>query len=352
MKILITGAAGFLAYNLSRFLAEKNYNIIACDIINDMFEVHSKYLRLESLGFVPKEIKSETPVKSSKFDNLFFCKIDVSDSDSVNKLFDNNNFDIVFHFASREGIRNSLTKPALTVSVNIDGFVNVIDASKKHNIKHFIYASSSGVYGLNMKMPYSTKDYAGHPVSLLDATKRSNELIAHSYSYLFGLPTTGLRLFSVYGPFDRPDSIVFSTVKSVLNNNPINVSNDGENLIDLTFIDDITELLEKIISNRPQRKSFYTDVDIDFSTSSAPFKIYNIGSGRPITWTQFINSVEKSTGNSVEKISVTEQFRQISGHYADITDIDIDYSFKQKVHIDEGIELFVKWYKKYFQNNS
>lgn len=347
MKILITGAAGFVGAHITVFFAKAGINVFALDIVQNLFEVHSKYLRLKSLG-ISDSVKYNQKTVSNIYPNCSFIRLDVNDKENIDALFLSEKFDYVLHLASVEGIRNSLTNPKLVAETNISGFINVLEACKKNNVVHFVYGSSGRVYGSNVKIPYKVDDSADYPTTFLDAAKRSNELIAHSYSYLFRLPTTALRFFQIYGPNGRPDSVVFSTVKSVVDGNPVNVSNNGEALLDLTYIDDIYELIHKILLNPPKSKSYFSEYKFE-NISSAPFRIYNIAGGKPITWNIFIYYIEKRLARTAVKIYTEEYYGSKQGSYADITDLSYEYAFQQKTDIETGINLFIDWFLNYYK---
>jgi UDP-glucuronate 4-epimerase len=263
-------------------------------------------------------------------------------SPGLKDLFKENDFDIIINLAAQAGVRYSIQNPQSYISSNIVGFSNLLECSRQYSIKHFIYASSSSVYGMNNKQPFSTKDITDYPVSLYAATKKSNELIAYSYSHLFKIPSTGLRFFTVYGPFGRPDMAYFSFTKSIIENKEIDIFNSGKMKRDFTYIDDIVSGIVSLINSPPMENSF------DSTNSTAPYKIYNIGNNNPVTLDRFINAIESSLDQKAKKNFLPMQPGDVPITYADISDLENDFNFKPSTSIEDGINNFVRWYKEYF----
>ncbi|MDT2808524.1 NAD-dependent epimerase [Vagococcus lutrae] len=334
MKILITGAAGFIGASLSKkILEDTNFNIIGIDNLNDYYDVQLKHDRLK---------------KIEKYDNFKFKKIDLVDKLSINNLFATENFDVVINLAAQAGVRYSIENPQAYVDSNLIGFMNLLEACRNNPVKHLIYASSSSVYGGNTKIPFSTEDNVDHPVSLYAATKKSNELLAHSYSHLYKIPTTGLRFFTVYGPYGRPDMAYYSFTKNIIEGNPIKVFNNGDMERDFTYIDDIVEGIYRLIDSPPQSNNQWNEYN-GVSSSFAPYKIYNIGNNQPVSLMKFINIIEKNVGKKANKIFIGMQAGDVKQTYADISDLKKAVDFQPSTSLDKGIEKFVKWYKEYYE---
>lgn len=332
-KILITGCAGFIGFHLSKRLLDEGYIVIGIDNLNDYYDVNLKLSRLEILE------------KNNKFK---FYKIWLEEDEEINKVFQENNIKYVINLAAQAGVRYSLVNPKAYIDSNIVGFLNILEACKNYNIQHLIYASSSSVYGGNRQIPFSTSHNVDHPVSLYAATKKSNELMAHTYSHLYNLPTTGLRFFTVYGPFGRPDMAYYLFTEAILNNKPIKVFNYGKMVRDFTYIDDIVEGIVRLIPYIPNRNESYNEKDENCSTSFAPYKIYNIGNNNPVKLEDFICTLEDKLGKKAIKEYVPMQQGDVYKTYADISDLEKDIEFKPSTSISAGIGMFVKWYKEYY----
>jgi len=331
---LVTGAAGFIGFHLSKRLLEEGCRVIGVDNLNDYYDVNLKKSRLEIIN---------------SFDKFKFYKIDIQDKEALNQIFKENEIDIVVNLAAQAGVRYSLKNPYAYIESNIVGFMNILEACRHNEIEHLVYASSSSVYGANKKMPFSTKDNVDHPVSLYAATKKSNELMAHTYSHLYGIPTTGLRFFTVYGPWGRPDMALFLFTKAILNDEPIKVFNYGKMERDFTYIDDIIEGVVRVIANPPKPNENYDKTNQDPSTSHAPYKIYNIGNNKPVQLMEFIKTLERHLGKEAKKEYLPLQAGDVPKTYADVDDLIRDVGFKPNTSIDEGIGKFVKWYKEYYE---
>jgi len=297
LKILVTGSAGFIGFHLTNQLLGEGNKVVGIDNINDYYDVNLKYGRLKEAGIKKNEIEYGKSVISSKFTNYQFVQLNLEDQENIYKLFDIEKFDVVVNLAAQAGVRYSLTNPHAYISSNILGFTNILEACRHNNVKHLVYASSSSVYGLNKSMPFSTDDNVDHPISLYAASKKSNELMAHTYSYLFKIPTTGLRFFTVYGPWGRPDMALFLFTKAIVGNKPIDVYNHGKMERDFTYIDDIVNGIINVIKNPPKGK----DKTEKPSESIAPYKIYNIGNNTPVKLMDFIDAIEDALGKKATK---------------------------------------------------
>ena len=332
-KILITGSAGFIGFHLSSFLLNKGYQVIGIDNLNDYYDVKLKEDRLEIL---------------KQNDNFTFHKIDIKDKQKIEALFAKHKFDYVINLAAQAGVRYSIKNPYAYVDSNLIGFVNILEACRNNPVKHLLYASSSSVYGGNKVAPFSTNHNVDHPVSLYAATKKSNELMAHTYSHLYGIPTTGLRFFTVYGPWGRPDMAYFSFTRNILAGKTINVFNHGMMERDFTYIDDIVEGIYKLIPLAPKANPNWDETKDDISSSFAPYKIYNIGNNQPVKLERFISVIEDKLGKKADKNYMEMQPGDVLRTYADVSDLEKDIDFKPSTSIEEGIEKFVYWYKDYY----
>lgn len=349
MKILVTGTAGFIGYYTVLKLIDRCGSITGIDGINDYYDVNLKYGRLAETGINSKLIEYNTPVKSSKYDNYSFIKMNLEDRDAMNSLFEKEKFTHVCHLAAQAGVRYSLENPYAYIDSNISGFINILECCRHHGVKHLVYASSSSVYGLNEKIPFSTADNVDHPVSLYAATKKSNELMAHAYSHLYQIPVTGLRFFTVYGPWGRPDMAYFSFTKSISEGKPISIFNNGDMMRDFTYIDDIVEGVTRVIEKTPAGNSSWSGLNPDPSCSKAPYKIYNIGNNKPVRLMDFVKVIEKELGREAIKNFLPMQAGDVYATYADVDDIAKDTGFRPSTSIDEGIGKFVNWYRSYYK---
>ncbi|MDF0708340.1 NAD-dependent epimerase [Flagellimonas okinawensis] len=340
MKILVTGAAGFIGFFTSKSLLEKGHTVVGLDNINDYYDINLKYARLGELGIDRTNAEKFNQIcLSDKFDGRFsFIRLDLDDRDNLPKLFLKEKFDVVCNLAAQAGVRYSLENPDAYIDSNIVGFLNILECCRHNKIKHLVYASSSSVYGLNKKMPFNTTDNVDNPVSLYAATKKSNELMAHTYSHLYGFPTTGLRFFTVYGPWGRPDMAMFLFTKAILNGDPIKVFNHGKLERDFTYIDDITEgvvrIIEKDTSERVANNELY--------------KIYNIGNNSSVKLLDFIEEIEKSLGIEAIRNNLPMQPGDVEKTWANVTDLIKDYDYKPNTPIAEGVDKFVSWYKEFY----
>ncbi|MBX7490280.1 NAD-dependent epimerase [Helicobacter turcicus] len=349
MKILVTGTAGFIGSFLAKRLLERGDEVIGLDCINDYYDVRIKYGRLENVGITQGSIAYNALVQSLKYPNYRFVKLSLEDRENLFKLFKDEKFDKVCNLAAQAGVRYSLVNPYAYIESNIVGFVNILEACRHHDIKHLAYASSSSVYGLNENMPFSTSDNVDHPISLYAASKKSNELMAHTYSYLFGLPTTGLRFFTVYGPWGRPDMALFLFTKAILEGRPIDVFNHGEMLRDFTYIDDIVEGVVCVIDNNAEPNAEWSGKAPDLHSSKAPYKIYNIGNNNPVRLMDFIEAIEKELGVQAQKNMLPLQPGDVPATYANVDDLVRELGYKPNTSIQIGIKNFVTWYRDFFK---
>lgn len=334
MKVLITGGIGFIGFHLSNLLLKKGYQVVGIDNMNDYYDVRLKEGRLEILN---------------KKENYIFKKIDLKDKEKIDKLFEEYKFDYVINLAAQAGVRYSIENPYAYVDSNLIGFMNILEACRNNPVKHLLYASSSSVYGGNKVAPFSTNHNVDHPVSLYAATKKSNELMAHTYSHLYNIPTTGLRFFTVYGPWGRPDMAYFSFTQNILSGKAINVFNHGKMERDFTYIDDIVEGIYRLLDLIPEGKQGWDESKDELSGSFAPYKIYNIGNNQPVQLEIFISTLEKHLGVNANKNYMEMQDGDVVRTYADTSDLEKDINFKSKTSIDEGLGKFVKWYKEFYE---
>jgi UDP-glucuronate 4-epimerase len=353
MKILITGTAGFIGSHLAMRLIERGDEVVGLDSINDYYEQRVKYGRLHRAGIIDSinsgvDIAYNRVIKSSLFSNYKFIKLNLEDKINLDKLFEDEKFDAVCNLAAQAGVRYSLENPMAYIDSNIVGFLNILEACRYFGVKNLSYASSSSVYGLNERLPFSTNDNTDHPISLYASTKKSNELMAHTYSHLFDISTTGLRFFTVYGPWGRPDMALFLFVKAGLEGKSIDVFNGGDMLRDFTYIDDIVEGVVRVIDNPAKRDEYWSGIEPRVSTSKAPYKIYNIGNNSPVKLMDFIEAIEKKIGKSIKKNFLPIQDGDVPSTYADVSDLIEDLDYMPQTSIEYGIDKFVDWYLEFY----
>jgi UDP-glucuronate 4-epimerase len=337
MKILITGTAGFIGFHLAKKLIERGDDVTGLDNINDYYDIRLKFGRLRETG-IPEDLKYNKIITSEKYKNYKFIKLNLEDKENLDMLFKKEKFDKICHLAAQAGVRYSLTNPQAYIDSNILGFINILECARHNPVKHLVYASSSSVYGMNVKQPFNTSDNVDHPISLYAATKKANELMAYTYSHLYNIPTLGLRFFTVYGPWGRPDMAYFLFTKSISDKKAIDVYNNGNLERDFTYIDDIIEGVIRVIDN---------PVKIE-KESKVNYRLYNIGNNTPVKLMDFINIIEKHLGKTAKKNFLPLQPGDVLSTYADITDLERDYGFRPKTSIDEGIKKFVDWYKEFY----
>ena len=332
-NVLVTGAAGFIGYHLAKRLLANGYRVVGLDNLNPYYDVALKAARLE-------ELKSES--------NFTFFKFDLSDRKQLEDIFNGTEFDVVVNLAAQAGVRYSLENPHAYVDSNLVGFVNLLECCRHHAVPHLVFASSSSVYGANTTMPFSVHDNVDHPVSLYAATKKANELMAHTYSHLYGLPCTGLRFFTVYGPWGRPDMALFLFTQAILENKPIQVFNHGKMQRDFTYIDDIIEGVVRVMGRLPEANPNWQGDAPDPGTSYAPYKIYNIGNNQPVELLKFIEVIEAALGKKAKKQLMDLQPGDVVATYADVDDLMQDVGFKPATPIEKGVALFIEWYQRFY----
>jgi UDP-glucuronate 4-epimerase len=333
-KILVTGAAGFIGFHTSRRLLARGHVVVGLDNVNDYYSVQLKRDRLQQLQ------------ADAKFS---FHKLDLADREGVAEVFQAGRFEEVVHLAAQAGVRYSLENPGVYVDSNLVGFVNILEGCRHNCVKHLVYASSSSVYGANTKMPFSVHQNVDHPVSLYAATKKANELMAHTYSHLFGLPTTGLRFFTVYGPWGRPDMALFLFTQAILEGRPIDVFNHGKMRRDFTYIDDIVEGVVRVMDRTPQPDMQWSSNQPDPGTSMAPYRVYNIGNNQPVELLEMISLVEKCLGKTATKNFLPMQPGDVTETYADVDDLVRDTGFRPSTPLPDGIARFIEWYRAYYR---
>ncbi|MCH5599297.1 NAD-dependent epimerase [Niabella ginsengisoli] len=341
-------SAGFIGFHLVQKLISNNVEVIGMDVLNDYYDVKLKEDRLKQCGINIKINGDVELNQSTVYANYSFKKIGLEDCTALEKLFEDHQFDMVCHLAAQTGARHSVENPHIYMASNVVGFLNVLELCKAYKIKHLIYASSSSVYGLNENVPYKEESNTVHPVSLYAATKKSNELMAHVYSSIYGLPTTGLRFFTVYGPWGRPDMSPFLFTKAILEGSPINIFNEGDMIRDFTYIDDIVEGIYKTLLTIPQINPEWNATIPDPSYSKAPYKIYNIGNGQPIKLMNFIEELEQALNTKALKNMLPMQPGDVYQTNADCSKIQNDISFSPNTNLKIGIKKFVDWYIKYY----
>jgi UDP-glucuronate 4-epimerase len=343
MKYLVTGAAGFIGFHVSKKLCEQGHEVVGIDNLNDYYDVNLKLARLA-------ELDKFTLNNTSENEGVFrFVKLDLTDRDNMAQLFAEEKFDRVIHLAAQAGVRYSIENPMAYADSNLIGHLTILEGCRNNNVKHLIYASSSSVYGLNNKTPFSTSDSVDHPVSLYAATKKSNELMAHSYSHLYDMPTTGLRFFTVYGSWGRPDMAPYIFTKKILDGETIDINNNGDMWRDFTHVDDIVEGVVRIADVVPERDSAWKVESGSPASSSAPYSIYNIGHGSPINLMGFVKAIEDELGIEAKKNFREMQPGDVYQTYAEVNDLFEAIDYKSKVSVENGVAEFVKWYKAFYR---
>ncbi|MBR1190570.1 NAD-dependent epimerase [Bradyrhizobium sp. AUGA SZCCT0160] len=330
--VLVTGAAGFIGFHVAERLLSEGRNVVGLDNINDYYDPKLKEARLDRL---------------KQHANFTFVKLDLTDRGGVKALFEQHRFAYVVHLAAQAGVRYSIDHPHAYVDSNIEGFINVLEGCRHHGGRHLLFASSSSVYGANSKLPFSVHDNVDHPISLYAASKKANELMAHTYSHLYGLPTTGLRFFTVYGPWGRPDMAIFLFAKAIIEGQPIKLFNHGQMRRDFTYVDDVAHAIVRVLGRPPEGNSTWNSESPDPSSSAAPWKIYNIGNNRPEDLMHVVSVLEKALGKSAKRELLPMQPGDVPATYADIEDLASDIGFRPSTTIEEGVGRFVKWYRDY-----
>jgi UDP-glucuronate 4-epimerase len=336
MRVLVTGAAGFIGMHTSLKLLERGDEVIGIDNLNDYYEVSLKEARLARLQVHPK---------------FAFHQLDIADRDAVAALFSAGRPARVINLAAQAGVRYSLTNPHAYIDANIQGFINILEGCRHNQVEHLVYASSSSVYGGNTKLPFSEHDNIDHPISLYAATKKANELMAHTYSHLFGLPTTGLRFFTVYGPWGRPDMALFLFTKAILSNEPINVFNNGDMIRDFTYVDDIVEGVVRLLDRPAEPDPHFNANQPDPATSNAPYRVFNIGNNQPTRLMDYIAAIEKSLGTEAKKNFLPMQPGDVKSTAADTTSLEDWVQFRPDTPVEVGVSKFIDWYLDYYRVN-
>ncbi|MHC9089708.1 NAD-dependent epimerase [Tenacibaculum sp. IMCC1] len=335
MKILVTGAAGFIGFHLSQKLLELGHTVVGIDNINDYYDVNLKYARLKELGVERKSAEVYyKEITSSTSEKFKFIRLNLEDKKELFQLFTTESFDVVCNLAAQAGVRYSIENPNAYIQSNIVGFLNILESCRHHEIKHLVYASSSSVYGMNKKVPFSEEDIVDNPVSLYAATKKSNELMAHTYSYLYKIPTTGLRFFTVYGPWGRPDMAPILFADAILNDRPIKVFNNGDMERDFTYIDDIVEGVKRVIEKPVEERDLY--------------KVYNIGNNDSVELLEFITQIETSIGKEATKEMLPMQMGDVKKTWANVDGLIKDYNYSPNTSLSKGIKEFINWFKVFY----
>ncbi len=333
MKVLVTGSAGFIGFHTAKALLDRGDQVVGIDNLNDYYDVSLKKARLAQL---------------EGRNGFSFIKMDIADRSGLEDLFRQEKFDKVVHLAAQAGVRYSIDHPHTYADSNLSGFLNILEGCRHNDVQHLVFASSSSVYGANTAQPFSIHQSADHPVSLYGATKKANELMAHTYAYLYGLPVTGLRFFTVYGPWGRPDMALFKFTKNILAGEPIDVFNNGDHARDFTYVDDIVEGVVRCVDHVAEDNPGWDGDKPDPATSTAPYRLYNIGNNNPVRLMDFIGAIEKTLGKTAEKNFLPKQPGDVTETFADIDDLVADIGYRPKTGIEDGIGNFIAWYKSYY----
>ncbi|TXD92877.1 NAD-dependent epimerase [Gillisia hiemivivida] len=333
-KVLVTGAAGFIGFHLTKQLLDIGFEVVGLDNLNDYYDVNLKLARLKELGIEKEIISYNEILESDSYPKFQFIKLNLEDREQLPELFKQHKFKIVCNLAAQAGVRYSLENPEAYIDSNVVGFLNILECCRNYNIKHLVYATSSSVYGQNKKIPFSVKDNVDHPISLYAATKKSNELMAYTYSHLFNFKTTGLRFFTVYGPWGRPDMAMFLFTDAIIKGKPIKVFNNGNLERDFTFIDDIVDGVIKIVTNSKDQNTNYS--------------LYNIGNSKPVKLLDFIDEIEKQLDLKAEKEMLPMQAGDVERTWADVSDLTRDFGYEPNTSIEKGVGEFIEWYKGYY----
>ncbi|MEL0612512.1 NAD-dependent epimerase [Marinomonas arenicola] len=334
MKVLVTGAAGFIGHGLIKPLLARGDDVVGIDNLNDYYDPALKIARLDDLARFKDSHQAQ--------DRFRFIKMDLADRDAMATLFEDEQFDVVVNLAAQAGVRYSIENPQAYIDSNLVGFANILEGCRQTKVKHLVYASSSSVYGMNKKQPFSTEDRVDYPISLYAATKKSNELMAHSYSHLYDIPTTGLRFFTVYGPWGRPDMAAYKFVKAIFEGQPIDVYNHGQMKRDFTYIDDIVEGIVRVIGTIP------TKMESEITAATAPYKVFNIGNNQPIELRRFIDAIESACGKKAQENHLPMQAGDVPLTFADIDELIESTGFKPATSIEDGMQNFVDWYRDFY----
>ncbi len=349
MKILVTGTAGFIGFHLANRLLKDDHQVVGLDSINDYYDVNLKYSRLGYAGIDRNAIEYNKLVQSSKHPGYRFIKLQLEDRQNILDLFEKEQFDAVVNLAAQAGVRYSITNPYAYMDSNVNGFINILEGCRHNGVKHLAYASTSSVYGLNENQPFSPDKPADHPMTLYAATKKANEMMAHCYSHLYNLPTTGLRFFTVYGPWGRPDMALFLFTDAMLKGEPIKVFNHGNMVRDFTYVDDIVEGLTRVVQTPAKPNPAWNAHDPECDSSSAPFRIYNIGNNAPVKLMEYINAAEEALGIVAKKDFLPIQPGDVPSTCADVTSLMEDMGYKPDTPVKEGVARFIEWYREYYK---
>lgn len=346
-KVLVTGAAGFIGFHTSRKLVSLGFDVTGLDSVNDYYDPTLKWARLRELGI---EKQDKVFFNELTTPNFKFVKADLSDKAVIDQVFAEGNFDLVVNLAAQAGVRYSLTNPEVYINSNITGFLNILEGCRNHPVKHLVFASTSSVYGLNGKLPFSVKDNTDHPISLYASSKKANELMAHSYAHLFGIPCTGLRFFSVYGPWGRPDMALFIFVKNILEGKPIDVYNNGQMKRDFTYIDDIVNGIYNVMVKPPVPNPNWNTIEPETYSSSAPYKVMNIGNQSPVELLDFITEIETNLNKKAIKYMLPMQAGDVPANIANVDELLKEYNYKPNTPVKVGVKNFVDWYMKFYHS--
>ena len=346
-KILVTGTAGFIGFHLAKKLLASGYEVIGLDVINDYYDLGIKYDRLAQLGIRKADIRYGKKVRG--VENHSFYQIRLEDKEGIANLFEKEKFDYVVNLAAQAGVRYSLQNPYTYIESNLNGFITILEGCRHHKVKHLVYASSSSVYGMNTQLPFSVNQNIDHPISLYAVSKKANELMAHCYSHLYSVPTTGLRFFTVYGPWGRPDMALFIFTKAILAGKPIDVFNNGQMFRDFTYVDDIVESIVRLVPDIAKPNPDFDTANPDPAISSAPYRIFNIGNNSPVRLMDFIHAIEEEVGRKAEINFLPLQPGDVPATYADVESLFQAIDFRPKTNVRDGIRNFVTWYREYYK---
>jgi UDP-glucuronate 4-epimerase len=346
--VFITGTAGFIGFWMAKKLVEEGYRVTGYDNVNDYYDVNLKRARLQESGIDVNSIQYGKPTVSAN-GAYTFIKGDLADRELLLCLFRDSKFDYVIHLAAQAGVRYSLTHPHVYTESNVTGFLNVLEACREYPVQHLLYASSSSVYGLNSKMPLSEDQTTDHPISLYAATKKANEMMAHSYSHLFSIPTTGLRFFTVYGPWGRPDMALFLFTKAILAGKPIQLFNEGKMIRDFTYVEDVVESISKLLSKAPEKNDEWDNFTALPDSSSAPYRLLNIGNSNPVPLIQYVDAIEYTLGIAAVKEMLPMQAGDVPRTHANCNHLELLTGYKPTVTIETGVAKFIDWYKVYYK---
>jgi UDP-glucuronate 4-epimerase len=348
-KILITGTAGFIGYHLAKRMLDEGFEVIGFDCINDYYDANIKYARLNELGIDRGKITENILIPSDRYPHHRFIRLKLEDKDKLSALFELERFDTVIHLAAQAGVRYSIDNPWAYIESNIIGHLSILEACRHFPVEHLVFASSSSVYGINEKMPLSVTDNVDHPISLYAATKKSDELMSHVYSSLYDIPVTGLRFFTVYGPWGRPDMALFKFTKAMLEGKAVEIYNYGKMVRDFTYIDDIVEGIVRVAHQPPVRNSGWDRKNPDPSTSFAPYRICNIGNSNPVNLEAFIDAIEKELGIKAQREYLPMQPGDVPMTYADVSHLEKEFGYRPSTTVEEGIREFVAWWREYYK---